>query len=87
MKLKYTFEAMKMDDQIVAVPIGDNAAEFHGIIKLNESAAAIFELLSEETAETEITERLLERYSCEREQLEAKVHKYLAQLEADGLLA
>ena len=62
MKAKYTFEIMEIDDQMMAVPVGEEADELHGILKLNESAAAILELLKEETSEEEIVQKLLEKY-------------------------
>ena len=59
MKAKYTFEIMEIDDQMMAVPVGEVADELHGILKLNQSAAAILELLKEETSEEEIVRLFL----------------------------
>ena len=62
MKLKYSFETMALDDQIVAVPIGTGPEGFHGVIKLNESALEIFNLLKEETTEEAVAAALRSRY-------------------------
>ena len=49
LKLKYEFEIVDMAGETVAVPIGEGAEVFHGIIKLkNELAKCIFENLKEE---------------------------------------
>ncbi len=85
MKLKYTFEMMEIDDQLMAVPVGDGADEFHGILKLNASAASIFELLKEEKSEEEIVEALKEEYEDSKE-LTSYVHEYLGQLKEEGFL-
>ena len=45
MRMKYMLEKMEMDDQVIAVPVGENCEEFHGIIKLNETAERIIDLL------------------------------------------
>ena len=36
MKLKYTFEAVDMGDEIIFVPVGDKASEVHGVLKLSK---------------------------------------------------
>ena len=38
MKLRYEFTMMDMGGEIAAVPTGDNAAEFHGVLKLTDVA-------------------------------------------------
>ena len=86
MKLKHTFEIMEIDDQIMAVPVGDCAEEFHGILKINQSAAAILELLKEDTTEEEIVAKLLKEYDSTEEELQAFVHEYLEQLKEAELV-
>ena len=87
MKAKYTFEIMEIDDQMMAVPVGEEADELHGILKLNQSAAAILELLKEEISEEEIVQKLLEKYESSEEDMKSYVHDYLAELEEAGILA
>ena len=86
MKLKYQFEFMEMDDKIVAVPIGEGADDFHGVIKLNDSAAAIFELLTQDTTAEAVVDALAQKYDTPRAELTAFVTKYITELQAEGLL-
>ncbi len=86
MKLKYTFEMMEIDDQLMAVPVGDGADEFRGILKLNASAASIFELLKEEKSEEEIVEVLSQKYDSSPDEIKEDVHSYLVQLKEAGFL-
>ena len=86
MKLKYTFEMMEVDEQAMAVPVGDGAEEFHGILKLNDSAAAILELLKEDTTLEAVTEKLLEQFDSSKEEMEEYVTDYVNQLKEAGLL-
>lgn len=87
MKLKYEFETMEMDDQIVAVPVGDDAEEaLHGIIKLNDSAAAIFTLLKKETSEDEIVAAMKKDYNASETQIREYVRGFVDYLASQGLL-
>lgn len=86
MRLKYSFEMMKLDDQIVAVPVGDKASEFHGVIKLNETAAAILELLKEETVEEAIIKALENEYEVDRDTLTKDVYNILTEFKDKGML-
>ena len=40
MKIKYTFEKMELDGEIVAVPVGERAADFRAVLYVNEEAKA-----------------------------------------------
>ena len=86
MKNKYTFERMELDGSIVAVPVGENAADFHAVLNLNEEAMRVLELLKEETTEEEIVSKLLLEYEGTREQISALVHVYIEQLRQEDLL-
>ena len=87
MKLKYEFTMMDMGGEIAAVPTGDNASEFHGILKINDVAQDILEQLKEDTTPEQVHTYLKEKYteSSEREIGEALVD-FLNQLLREGLL-
>lgn len=86
MRLKYTFETMELEDKVIAVPVGESAKEFRGVIRLNESAAEIFDLLKQETTEEAVVAVLKERYGDEPEILEF-VHEFIENLTSKGVLA
>ncbi len=86
MKLKYTYEIMEIDDQLMAIPVGDSADETHSILKLNESAAAILGLLKDDLTEEEIIQKLLEDYDSSEEELRNSVYEYTKQLKEAGLV-
>ena len=87
MRLKYAFETMELDDQIVAVPVGDGSEEFRGVVKLNEEAAFVFNLLKEEISEESIVNAMAETYDAPRDTLAADVHKCVADFMEKGLLS
>ena len=86
MKLKYEFETVELDGEIMAVPVGDNATELHGLLRLNETAADIIELLRNETDVEAVTDGLLQKYEGEREAIAAYVRQFVAQLKDLGVV-
>lgn len=86
MKSKYTFEKMELDGEIVAVPVGEGAAELHAVLNVNEEAMRILELLQEETTEENIVAQLMKEYEGKKEEIAPLVSGYIRQLFQEGLL-
>ena len=86
MKCKYLFEKMKLDGEIVGVPVGESASEIHAVLNLNEEAMRILELLREETTEQAIVEQLVTEYDSSEEEIEPLVHAFIGQLRQEGFL-
>ena len=87
MKLKYEFELMEMDEQTVALPIGEESeGAIHGIVKLNDSGAFIFKLLAEETTEDAIVAAMKKEYNASEEQIRAFVRGFVDSLAKQGLV-
>ena len=87
MKLKYDFTIMDMGDQFAAVPVGDDAAKFHGMLKLNAVSADILEQLKEETDPVTVHKYLKEKYSDSTdEEIGKTLAAFLNRLLAEGLL-
>lgn len=86
MKIKYTFEMMQLGDETVAVPVGENADDFHSVVKLNDTAAFIFQHLQEGASEEEILAALEREYESTREELSADLRNCLADFQEKGLL-
>lgn len=86
MHLKHTFEITELDGQFVAVPVGEGTDTFHGVIKLNETAAFIFDLLKRDVSIDAIIDSLENEYDASRETLEKDVRKYISEFDEKGLL-
>ena len=84
-KLKYTFEIMELEDHSIAVPVGEGVENFRSVIKLNDSAAEIFNLLKEDTTESEVVMALKKHYGDESE-ISSYVHEFVTQLREEGVL-
>lgn len=86
MRLKYQFETMNLEDRIIAVPVGANVNEFHGVVKLNETSAFIFGLLANETTEEAIVDAMEKEYDAPRSVIEEDVKRCIAEFKEKGLL-
>lgn len=86
MQLKCSFELMELDDRLIAVPVGENSNGFHGIIKLNNTASYIFNLLKNDITEEEIVESLKEEYDAPIEILVEDLRKFLFELKEKDLI-
>ena len=86
MKTKFSFEIMDLDDGLVAVPVGDSASQFHGVLKVNETAVAILKLLEKDTTEDAIVDTLLQEYSEDKEQIAGYVHEFVEKLIKEGIV-
>ena len=86
MRLKYEFEYMELDDQIVGVPVGEGAQSFRGVIKLNDSATEIIKLLQSGFDEDSIVDVMKTQYYASEKDLKYAVHEFITELEGKGLL-
>lgn len=62
MKLKYDFVISEVAGKKVAVATGGGLAKFNGFLKMNDTAAFIFELLKNDITEEQIVEKLCENF-------------------------
>lgn len=83
MKLKEDFITHSSVDGVLLLATGEEAKSFHGLVKLNETAAKIVELLKEETSKEEILAKFKEEYpSVDEDILSKDIDNVLAQLES-----
>ena len=62
MKLAFDFETMEIGDEWIAVPVGDEAKRFHGVVNLNEVAAQMMKYISESSTPEEVHQKLCMDY-------------------------
>lgn len=87
MKLKCEFTTMDMGGEIAAVPVGDGAGKFHGMLKLNAEAAEILELLKEETTPMQVHLALKAKHpEATDKEIGEMLAPFLNQLIREGLL-
>ncbi len=87
MKLNCSFEIVDMGDELIAVPIGAEAANMRGVLKVNKEGAEILQLLESEPDENLIVEKLAEKYDNDRDTLTTHVRSFLDILLKEGFLS
>lgn len=86
MKLKYSFEAVNMGNEIIMVPVGDNADQVHGVLKMNNEGQEIVNMLMNETDADSIINSLSEKYNAEKELIKKNVQDIVQLLRDNKLL-
>lgn len=86
MRLKDELMIHKVSDETVVVPTGKLSIQFQGIIRNNETAGLIMELLKEERTEEELVDEVLRVYDADRETVSRDVRRIILMLEQEGLL-
>lgn len=88
MKLKYEMEFMSLGDEIVAVPLGDSADKLHSVIKVNETAKDILQLLANDNTIENIAKQLSEKYKgTPYNEIKAFTEEYIETLKSHNLIA
>jgi len=87
MKLIYDLKVMEVGDELVAVPVGENANELHAMIKLNKEAADMLDCIKTSTTPEEAHKKIMEKYPDEtKEETGRALCDFLNQLIKEGLL-
>ena len=86
MRLKCDFETMELNGKFIAVPVGDEEDQYHGVLKLNDTAAFIFEQLKTDVDEGTIIEAMVREYNVSKDDAAADVHSMINSLTEKGLL-
>ena len=87
MKLKYDFTVMDMGGEFAAVPVGEDAAKFHGMLKLNAVSAEILKALKEDTDPAKVHKYLKEKYpESTDDEIGRSLASFLNLLLKEGLL-
>ena len=87
MKLKCALENIELDDEMIAIPVGNGAENLHAMLRINETASDILALLKEETTEEEVVREMLKIYNTDEATMTKSVHAFLEKLSAAGVLA
>lgn len=86
MKIKEGFVLREVMGQSVAVPVGENSKQFHGMIKLNATGAEIWKDLEKGLTKEQIAQRIADEYeSVELEEALLKVEQFLKKLQDAGI--
>ena len=88
MQINKDFTIQKVGSSYVAVPVGETSKHFHGMVRLNETGAFLWNKMAEkDCTEEELVEAILEEYEIDRETAMEDVHRIVAQLRENRIFA
>ena len=86
MKLNGEFVVRQVVEETVAVPVGDSALRFNGMIMLNEVSRVIWQCLEQETDLAKIVTAVTDAFEVSPEEVQADVVEFLDKLRELELL-
>lgn len=86
MKVSHEFILREIAGEYLLVPVGRAAAQFNGLITMNETARTIFLALSEERTVEELTALVTAEYEVDADTARADVEEFVDQLRQVGAL-
>ena len=73
-------------DEAIVIATGEMSKNFHGMVKLNDSGADIWEWISEGNDEIAVAKKLSEKYELSEEKAIADTKAMISQMADAGLL-
>ncbi len=86
MKIKQGFVMRDVAGQAVAIATGEASKSFHGMVKLNDTGAVIWNGIEKGLDEAEIAEQLVASYDVEVGQALKDVESFIARMRDAGLV-
>ena len=80
MKLRGEFVVRQIMNDTVAVPVGQTAKEFNGMILLNDVSKVLWEALTRGATTEEITDTITEQFAVSQEDANADILEFLDKL-------
>lgn len=86
MKIKDGFVLRRVMGKAVVVATGEVGDSFHGMIKLNDTAADVWQWLTEGCTTDQLVQNVIEKYDVSPETAAADVKTFLDHLSSEGVL-
>ena len=86
MKLSGEFVVRQVMDQTVAVPVGQTALQFNGMILLNDVSKLIWNCLEEETTTEAIVKAVTDAFDVSKAEAQADILEFCEKLRSLQLL-
>ena len=86
MKIHPDFTIQKVGSSYVAVAVGESSKDFHGMIRLNETGAFLWNLMAEKNCtENDLVDAILAEYEVDRETVVADVRRIVTELAENSI--
>lgn len=86
MKLNGSFVLREVAGEWLAIPVGESALRFGGMIVLNPTSRVVWEKLQQDVTEKDIVDAIMQRFDTTAEEAQADVRAFLEQMKAESLI-
>ncbi|MDD3832558.1 MAG: PqqD family protein [Oscillospiraceae bacterium] len=86
MKILSGYMLREVGGESIVVPVGSRTVDLRGIIKLNDTAAFLWEKLQDECTRQELVSAMLDEYDVDEETATNDVGRFIESLEQNNLL-
>ena len=80
MKTKLQLVKREIAGDVILVPVGEATTQIKGLLTLNATGSAIWDILPQADSEEDIVDSLFEEFDADRETLECDVREFLDKL-------
>ena len=85
MNISKDWVVTELEEDYIAVPVGQNASDFNGIVKMNRIGKEIWDRLSDGLSEEQIAKSFIEKYNgLSYEKALSDVQRITKELQAEG---
>ena len=86
MKLNKSFEIVSVADDYLAIPVGDKALSFNGVVSLTEAVAYLLKHMDTNKSVEELVDLLCDEYDVEQKKAYADVQQMVKELSVLGVI-
>ncbi len=86
MKIKEGLVLRKVGDSYMVVPVGEMSKQFHGMIKLNSTAADVWQLVAEGNSGEQVATKIADKYDISLVKALSDVAALIQQMRENGFI-
>ena len=86
MLIKKDFTIQKVGASYLAVPVGETSKHFHGMIRLNETGAFLWQLLTADTTRDALIDAMTKEYDIDAETAAKDIDIFITSLKEHSIL-
>ncbi len=86
MKIKNGYKLRKMCGTSIVVAVGKEAADFNGMVTLNESGELLWNRLLQEAEETDLVKLLVDEYGVDEQTAADDVNEFISKIKGEGFV-
>lgn len=86
MRINGSFVLREVAGEWLAIPIGETALRFGGMIVLNPVSRVVWEALQQDVTEKDIVDAIVQRFDTTADEAQADVRGFLEQMKAESLI-